>query len=68
MNIFVDAGYVHNEFPDPTNTMVNNWQYSAGVGLDFVTYYDQVFRINYAINRHGEHGLFFHLETPFSRW
>jgi len=68
MNIFVDAGYVNNEFPHPTNTMVNNWQFSAGVGLDFVTYYDQVFRIDYAINRYGEHGLFFHLETPFYRW
>lgn len=68
INVFGDAGYVHNEFPDPTNTMLNNWQFSAGIGLDFVTYYDQVFRINYAINRHGEHGFFFHLETPFSRW
>lgn len=68
MNIFADAGYVYNEFPDPTNTMVNNWQFSAGVGIDLVTYYDQVFRIDYAINRIGEHGLFFHIETPFSRW
>jgi outer membrane protein assembly factor BamA len=67
-NFFVDAGFVNNEFPDPTNTMVNNWQFSAGVGLDFVTYYDQVFRIDYAVNRIGEHGLFFHIETPFSRW
>jgi outer membrane protein assembly factor BamA len=68
MNVFADAGYVNNEFPDPTNTMLNNWQFSAGVGLDFVTYYDQVFRIDYAINRYGEHGFFFHIETPFSRW
>jgi len=68
INVFADAGYVNNVFPDPTNTMVNNWQFSTGIGLDFVTYYDQVFRIDYAINRHGEHGLFFHLETPFSRW
>jgi outer membrane protein assembly factor BamA len=67
-NIFADAGFVHNEFPNPTNTMVNNWQYSAGVGLDLVTYYDQVIRIDYAINRYREHGIFFHLETPFYRW
>ena len=68
LNLFADAGYVNNEFPDPTNTMVNNWQFSTGIGLDFVTYYDQVFRIDYAINRYGEHGFFFHIETPFSRW
>lgn len=68
LNLFADAGYVNNEFPDPTNTMVNNWQFSTGAGIDFVTYYDQVFRIDYAINRHGEHGVFFHIETPFLRW
>ena len=68
INVFADAGYVNNDFPDPTNSMVNNWQFSTGIGLDFVTYYDQVFRIDYAINRLGERGLFFHLETPFSRW
>ncbi len=67
-NVFADAGYVNNVFPDPTNTMVNNWQFSAGVGIDLVTYYDQVLRIDYAINRFGEHGIFFHLETPFYRW
>lgn len=68
INVFADAGYVNNVFPDPTNTMVNNWQFSTGVGIDFVTYYDQVFRIDFAINRYGEHGVFFHFETPFYRW
>ena len=48
--------------------MVNNWQFSAGVGFDFVTYYDLVFRIDYAINRYKEHGFFIHVETPFARW
>ncbi len=67
-NAFADAGYVNNTFPDPTNTMVNNWQFSAGVGFDFVTYYDLVFRIDYAINRYKEHGFFIHVETPFARW
>jgi len=67
-NLFADVGYVHNVFPDPTNTMVNNWQYSVGVGIDLVTYYDQVFRVDFAINRYGEYGFFFHIETPFNRW
>ncbi len=67
-NVFTDAGYVNSVFPDPTNTMVNTWQFSAGAGIDLVTYYDQVFRIDYVINRYGEHGFFFHVETPFSRW
>ncbi|MEZ5070069.1 MAG: BamA/TamA family outer membrane protein [Bacteroidales bacterium] len=68
LNAFVDAGYVNNIFASPTNTLVNNWQFSTGVGLDFVTYYDQVLRIDYALNRFGEHGFFFHIEVPFLRW
>jgi len=67
-NVFADAGYVNNNFPDPTNTMVNIWQFSVGAGFDLVTYYDLVFRVDYAINRYGEHGIFIHVETPFARW
>ena len=68
INVFADAGYVNNEFPNPTNTMVNTWQFSTGIGIDLVTYYDRVFSIYYAINRYGEQGLFLQVETPFSRW
>ena len=68
LNLFADAGYVNNLFPAPTNTMVNNWQFSTGVGLDLVTYYDQVLRVDFVVNRYGEYGFFFHLETPFYRW
>lgn len=68
LNLYADAGYVNNEWPNPTNTLVNQLQFSTGVGLDLVTYYDQVLRVSYAINRIGEHGFFFHLETPFNRW
>lgn len=67
-NAFADMGYVNNEFPDPTNTMVNMLQFSGGVGLDFVTYYDLVLRIDFAMNRYGEYGFFFHLNTPFLGW
>ena len=68
VNLFADFGYVNNDFPNPTNTMVNTWQFSAGGGIDLITYYDQVFSVYYAINRYGEHGFFFQLETPFFRW
>jgi len=68
LNVFGDVGYVNNEFPNPTNTMVNTLQFSGGIGIDLVTYYDQVFRIDYAMNRIGERAFFFHIETPFSRW
>lgn len=68
LNLFADAGYVNYEFPNPTNFMVNTWQFSTGMGIDLVTYYDAVIRIDVAINRYKEYGVFFHLETPFYRW
>lgn len=68
VNVFADAGYVNYEFPHPTNTMINTWQFSAGAGIDLVTYYDRVFSIDYVINRYGEHGFFFRVETPFEKW
>lgn len=68
VNAFADMGYVNNEFPAPTNTMVNLLQFSGGVGLDLVTYYDLVVRVDFAINRYGEYGFFFHLNTPFLEW
>ncbi len=68
LNAFADMGYVNNEFPGPTNTMVDLLQFSGGMGIDLVTYYDQVLRIDFAINRYGEYGFFFHLNTPFRKW
>ena len=63
LNTYFDLGYVHNPYEpfNTTNTMVNSWQYSAGVGLDLVTYYDTVFRIEYSINKFGESGFFIHI-------
>jgi outer membrane protein assembly factor BamA len=68
VNAMADIGYVNNKYADPLNDMVNQLQYSTGLGLDFVTYYDKVLRLEYAITRQGFHGFFFHLETPFFRW
>jgi len=68
INLFADAGYVYNKDTDPSNFMANEWQFSIGVGFDLVTYYDQVFRIEYAINKYREGGIFLNIETPFRRW
>ena len=84
LNVLADIAYVNNRFPDPLgrNYMENALQYSTGIGVDFVTYYDKVLRIEYAVNRYAFdkanrpagaegadfRGFFFHLETPFYRW
>jgi len=68
LNLLADVGYVHQRVSDPSNFMANELQYSMGIGLDFVTYYDQVLRLEYSINRYGIAGFFVHVETPFFRW
>ncbi|MCF8227202.1 MAG: hypothetical protein K9J30_15095 [Bacteroidales bacterium] len=68
LNLTGDFGYVYNLSPQPTNYMENELQYSAGIGIDLVTYYDKVLRIEYSVNRYGIAGFFFHVETPFFRW
>lgn len=61
---FVDAGYVYNK-SFTANSLVNRMLYSGGVGVDFVTFYDFVFRLEYSINQLGEKGVFFHIRNDF---
>jgi len=69
LNLLGDVAYVNDPFPrDPSNNMVNSWQYSAGLGIDFVTYYDKVIGVEYAVNRYGMTGFFFRVTTPFFEW
>lgn len=65
--IFCDGGYVQNRSTQPVhaNTLADTWLYSFGAGLDFVTYYDLVFRFECAVNHLGESGYFLHMGAPF---
>ncbi len=62
-NLFFDTGYVNSQFVND-NILVNEFLYSGGIGIDFVTYYDKVLRIEYSLNKFGEHGFFIHLGAP----
>lgn len=64
INAFSDAGYVKDKRFASTNPLANQWLYSFGAGLDFVSYYDLVIRVDYAINKFKEHGVFLHLTAP----
>ncbi|MCU0472046.1 MAG: BamA/TamA family outer membrane protein [Bacteroidales bacterium] len=67
-NIFFDAGYVNDRnsfYKTYNNILVNKMMYSTGIGLDFVTYYDKVFRLDYSFNALGESGLFIHWKAAF---
>lgn len=71
-NIFADMGAVysslHNEAPSSitTNTIQslnNKLLRGIGIGLDLVTYYDKVLRIEYSVNHFGQGGFFIHFDS-----
>lgn len=66
-NVYFDAGYVNDRqglYKINNNTLVNELMYSAGIGIDFVTYYDKVLRFDYSLNGLGETGLYIHFKAP----
>jgi len=70
-NLFFDMAYVQGKYyynPALGNTLQNKLLYSTGIGIDLVSYYDQVFRFEFTVNSLGQSGIFLHLETPFRRW
>jgi hypothetical protein len=46
------------------NPLVNASLFGYGAGIDFVTYYDVVISLNFAMNMKGEPGLFLHFIAP----
>ena len=66
INAFFDVGYVKNNFPELNNTkFANKWLVGGGIGLDVVTWYNVVGRLNYSLNAVGEKRLFFNLSREF---
>jgi hypothetical protein len=65
LNLYYDGGYISQKNKQITNNLSNLYLYGGGIGLDFVTYYDQVLRFEYSINMMKEHGLFVHFTSPF---
>lgn len=63
LNLYADFGYVKN-FNKRVNPLTNSLQNSFGAGIDFVTYYDMVFRFEYSFNKLGESGFFLHFTSP----
>ena len=64
--VFFDGARVENRYQSVfVNSMGNRWLYGYGAGLDLVTYYDLVFRLEYAFNHLGQGGLYLHMGAPF---
>jgi outer membrane protein assembly factor BamA len=66
LNTFADAGYVQNKYPELSNTRLGNKMlYGAGAGLDVVTFYNIVARMNLTFNAKGERRFFFNVFREF---
>ena len=63
-NVFFDCAYSWKMPENTTSFLDNKFIFGTGIGLDFVTYYDKVLRLEYGINDMGETGLFVHFVAP----
>lgn len=62
--LFGDAGYSYNK-TFTHNSLTNRMLYTGGVGLDIVTFYDFILRLDYSFNQLGQNGLFLHIKNDF---
>ncbi len=63
---YFDLGYVNGYDNNILNTVFTNQLiYGGGFGLDVVTFYDVVFRLEYSLNKAGESGFVFGVKSPF---
>lgn len=62
--IFGDAGYSYNK-NFTNNSLTNRMLYTGGAGLDIVSFYDFVLRLDYSFNQLGQNGLFLHIKNDF---
>lgn len=60
-NLFFDAAYVQDKLFYTNNFLNNRWIYGYGVGIDFISYYDLVLRVEWAINHLSQTGIYLHL-------
>lgn len=64
LKAFVDAGYVYNNM-STANSYANTFLYTAGMGLDIVSLYDFVFRMEYSFNQFGKSGFGIRARSDF---
>lgn len=62
--IFGNAGYVYNPQPGD-NMLANRMLYSGGVGVDIITFYDFIIKLEWSFNQIGQNGLNLHRKDYF---
>ena len=64
LNANFDMGYVYDRQFELDNPIGNTWQIGYGFGIDYVSYYNLVMRLEYSFNKFGENGFFLHFTAP----
>jgi len=65
LKAYGDLGYGYNNHPHPSNTLNNKVLRTWGLGLDIVSIYDFVFKIEYSFNQLGRNGLYLQSRNDF---
>ena len=65
IRIFTQLGYVYNDHPLNTNRLSNTLLRTAGIGLDIISIYDFVLKIDYSVNQLGDKGVYLHSGINF---
>jgi len=60
LNLIADIGYAGDRLYANQNALNNEILFGSGLGLDLVTNYGVVFRMEYTVNRLGEGGFYLH--------
>jgi len=60
LKLFTQLGYVYSERALNQNKLSNTLLRTAGIGVDIISIYDFVFKIDYSVNQLGDKGLYLH--------
>ncbi len=65
LKVYGDLGYAYDKQPSNYSAITNKWLRSWGVGIDVISFYDFVIRLEYSFNQLNQQGLFIHSRSDF---
>lgn len=65
LSAHADIAYSEDDVYTYRNPLDREFLLGYGLGLDFVTYYDKVLRVEYSLNGFGESGVYLHFKKAF---
>jgi hypothetical protein len=63
-NVFFDMAYVDDIYTYSMNPLSNQLLWSTGIGIDLITYYDLVLRLEWSVNKQNKKGFFIGFTAP----